>query len=238
MRAESGYIAGMKTVLLCSGGMDSAVLLWHLRNEGRELLAMGVHYGQRHEKEIEAARSLCSSVSVEFRVADLRGIASFLSGSALTSADVEVPSGHYTDESMKQTIVPNRNMIMISVATAWALSSGADSVAYAAHAGDHVIYPDCRPQFVEALAGAIQLSDWKPIRLEAPFVHLSKSDICRRGGELGVPFDRTWSCYRGGNEHCGTCGTCVERKEAFLLADMIDPTRYQDTFSSRKGTGE
>ncbi|MFM9146691.1 MAG: 7-cyano-7-deazaguanine synthase, partial [Verrucomicrobiota bacterium] len=139
---------------------------------------------------------------------------------------VKVPEGHYEEESMKATVVPNRNMLLISVATAWAVSLRAESVAYGAHGGDHAIYPDCRPEFAEALDRAVRLADWHEVRLERPFVKMDKAAIVRRGAELDVPFSLTWSCYVGGERHCGKCGTCVERKEAFRLARVTDPTDY------------
>lgn len=206
--------------------MDSTVLLWELLAQGREVLAVGVNYGQKHFRELEAAKQICQSRGVRYQVADLRTLSVFFSGSALTSSGIEVPAGHYTDVSMKQTVVPNRNMILVSIAAAWALSEKADTVAYAAHSGDHTIYPDCRPEFVEALSNSLLLADWNPLRLEAPFVNMTKAEICHRGAELGVPFALTWSCYRGGERHCGTCGTCVERREAFQLSGIEDPTDY------------
>jgi 7-cyano-7-deazaguanine synthase len=127
---------------------------------------------------------------------------------------------------MKATIVPNRNMIMLAVAVGFGLANGVEEVAYAAHAGDHAIYPDCRPEFVEALNGAVALCDWRKIKLVAPFLKKTKADIVTLGDELGVPFVMTWSCYVGGKNHCGKCGTCVERREAFDLAGIKDPTTY------------
>jgi len=137
-----------------------------------------------------------------------------------------VPAGHYTNETMKLTVVPNRNMIMLSVAIGWAVSGKADAVAYAAHAGDHTIYPDCRPAFIEAIRQAAALCDWHRVELLTPFVGKTKRDIVRLGAELDVPFGQTWSCYVGGEVHCGRCGTCVERREAFKSAGVDDPTVY------------
>ena len=137
------------------------------------------------------------------------------------------PDGHYTDESMKATVVPNRNMLFLAVAASWAIAQGAAAVAYAAHAGDHAIYPDCRPEFVRAMSAALGLADWRQLELATPFINWDKGQIVRRGAELGVPFEKTWSCYRGGTAHCGTCGTCVERREAFSQAGIADPTIYE-----------
>lgn len=216
-----------KTVLIYSGGLDSTVALYLLKSQGYEVKALSVDYGQRHKKEIEFAKYHCRKLGIEHQVADLTSITHLLAGSSQTSPDVAVPDGHYAEESMKLTIVPNRNMIMLSVAIGWAVSQKADSVAYAAHAGDHAIYPDCRPEFAEAMNEAAQLADWHQVSLLRPFVQWSKADIAAEGQRLGVEFELTWSCYKGGLSHCGTCGTCVERREAFALAGITDPTLYQ-----------
>lgn len=201
------------------------MLLAHLLAEGREVHCLSVDYGQRHRRELEAARAICAHYGVDHRLADLRALAPLFGSNALTGG-VKVPEGHYEEESMKATVVPNRNMLLISVATAWAVSLKAESVAYGAHGGDHAIYPDCRPEFAEALDRAVRLADWHEVRLERPFVKMDKAAIVRRGAELDVPFGLTWSCYVGGERHCGKCGTCVERKEAFRLAGVADPTEY------------
>ncbi|MFM9167536.1 MAG: 7-cyano-7-deazaguanine synthase QueC [Verrucomicrobiota bacterium] len=214
-----------RTALIYSGGVDSTVLLAHLLAEGREVHCLSVDYGQRHRRELEAARAICAHYGVDHRLADLRALAPLFGSNALTGG-VKVPEGHYEEESMKATVVPNRNMLLISVATAWAVSLKAESVAYGAHGGDHAIYPDCRPEFAEALDRAVRLADWHEVRLERPFVKMDKAAIVRRGAELDVPFSLTWSCYVGGERHCGKCGTCVERKEAFRLAGVTDPTDY------------
>ncbi|MFM7399105.1 MAG: 7-cyano-7-deazaguanine synthase QueC [Verrucomicrobiota bacterium] len=214
-----------RTALIYSGGVDSTVLLAHLLAEGREVHCLSVDYGQRHRRELDAARAICVHYGVDHRLADLRALAPLFGSNALTGG-VKVPEGHYEEESMKATVVPNRNMLLISVATAWAVSLKAESVAYGAHGGDHAIYPDCRPEFAEALDRAVRLADWHEVRLERPFVKMDKAAIVRRGAELDVPFGLTWSCYVGGERHCGKCGTCVERKEAFRLAGVTDPTDY------------
>ncbi len=215
------------TVASFSGGLDSTVLLYHLRAAGHTVLALSVDYGQRHRVELDRARELAGRLGVEHRVADLTGITALLAGSSLTSGDVDVPLGHYTDESMKATVVPNRNMILLAVTAAWAISRKAEHVAYAAHGGDHAIYPDCRPEFADTMAQAIAMADWHRVTLLRPFVAMTKADIVRRGAELGVPLERTWSCYQGRERHCGACGTCVERREAFTLAGVPDPTEYE-----------
>ena len=216
----------MKTVLIYSGGLDSTVLLYHLRAAGHLVHALSVNYGQRHVCELDHAAEICSELQLPNPVADLSAIQPLLAGSSLTSADIEVAEGHYTEETMKSTVVPNRNMILLSIAAGHALSIGAQQIAYAAHSGDHAIYPDCRNEFADAMAEAIRLCDWSTVELSRPFVDWTKADIVRRGAELNLPFEKTWSCYKGGKIHCGRCGTCIERREAFDLAGIADPTTY------------
>ena len=217
-----------KTVLIYSGGIDSTVLLYDLLNSGHDVQALSVNYGQRHIKELDCAKSLCNQLNVEHHVADLTALNPLLSGSSLTSPHVQVPEGHYEDESMKATVVPNRNMILLSIATGWAMSTGASSVSYAAHSGDRAIYPDCREEFADAMNGVMEIAGWDKVSLNRPFSSLTKADIVKLGDELGVPFEQTWSCYKGGQVHCGVCGTCVERREAFQLAGVTDPTIYDN----------
>lgn len=219
--------ASEKTVLCYSGGLDSTVLLYHLKYKlGQEVHCLGVNYGQRHERELLRAYGIVKRLDVPYRLLDLTQLLKVMGGSSQTS-DLPVPEGHYAEESMKRTVVPNRNMVLLSLATAWAVSMKAGRVAYAAHAGDHAIYPDCRPEFADAMEHAIALCDWNPPLLVRPFVAKTKADLVRIGAELGVPFEMTYSCYKGGERHCGKCGTCVERKEAFHLAETPDPTEYE-----------
>lgn len=216
----------MKSVAVFSGGVDSTVLLHQLLAGGDDVLALSVDYGQRHSRELAHASSIAARLGVEWRLADLRGIVPLLGGSSLTSHEVPVPHGHYAAEAMKQTVVPNRNMILLSVAAAWAMSRRCDRVAYGAHTGDHTIYPDCRPEFAAAVRQALHLADWRPIELHCPFIGMTKADIVSLGARLGADFGATWSCYEGGDLHCGQCGTCFERREAFELAGVPDPTEY------------
>lgn len=216
----------MKLVLVYSGGLDSTVLLHHLLAEGHEIHCLGIDYGQRHRRELVSGQAICERLGVEYRVVDLTAIRPLLKGSSLTDS-VSLPEGAYNIENMKSTVVPNRNMILLSLAIAWAASLRADAVAYAAHAGDHPLYPDCRPEFAQAMDRAAALCDWNPVRLLRPFIDMGKRDIVRRGAELGVPFELTWSCYQGGQRHCGRCGTCRERRDAFARAGIPDPTEYQ-----------
>jgi 7-cyano-7-deazaguanine synthase len=218
-----------KAIVTFSGGMDSATLIAHLQSSGHEVIALSVDYGQRHRIELDYASRFTSHLGVRHEFADLRGITKLLSGSSLTDSSIEVPLGHYGADSMKKTVVPNRNMLLLATATALAVSEKARFVAYAAHSGDHTIYPDCRPEFADAMATAISLCDWHTPEFIRPFIALTKAEIVQRGKVLGVPFQLTWSCYEGGTRHCGACGTCVERREAFQLARIDDPTEYDES---------
>ncbi len=212
----------MKVIVSLSGGLDSTVLLWYLQKVGHEVRCLSVDYGQRHEKELAHAGYLATIARCEHKTLHLgKALQGILTGSSQTSEDIPVPEGHYAEESMKQTVVPNRNMLLLSLAGAWAVSTKSDAIAYAAHAGDHAIYPDCRPEFTEAMEDALRLCDWHSVKLIRPFLYpkpMSKADIVKLGAELGVPFKRTWSCYAGKDLHCGKCGTCYERIEAFQLS--------------------
>lgn len=220
-----------RAIVSLSGGLDSTVLLAHCLEMGVECRALSVFYGQRHKCEIMAAAEITRHYGVEHKVVDLSNLREVMSGSSQTDSQVSVPEGHYEEESMKLTVVPNRNMLLLAVAGAWAVSVKADSIAYAAHAGDHAIYPDCRPEFAKAMAKALRLCDWHSVELVRPFLEptpMSKTDIVLLGHKLGVPFAKTWSCYKGdvGKGHCGKCGTCTERREAFSIAGIADPVQY------------
>ncbi|MDQ8202049.1 7-cyano-7-deazaguanine synthase QueC [Pelagicoccus sp. SDUM812003] len=217
-------------VAVYSGGMDSTVMLYHMLDRGVAVKgALSVDYGQKHRKELQVAAEVCRSLGIEHQVADMRGIGPLFGKSSLTNSSEDVPEGHYAEEQMKSTVVPNRNMVLLSIATAWAISKQAEAVAYAAHGGDHAIYPDCREEFADALDAAIQLCDWSKVFLYRPFVSSNKAEIAALGHQLGAPLEKTWSCYKGGELHCGRCGTCVERREAFYLAGLEDPTAYSET---------
>ena len=218
----------MKAVVLFSGGLDSTVLTYHLLRENAELKLLSIDSGKRHQRELSASTQIALSLGLPHTILKLPMLAELLGGSALTDPSISLPEGHYAEESMKATVVPNRNMILLSLAAGHAISLQFNTVAYAAHAGDHTIYPDCRPEFADALDRTLKLADWSEITLHRPFVKWSKEDLVRRGKELAVPFEKTWSCYAGGELHCGKCGTCVERKEAFELVGLLDPTEYND----------
>ena len=217
----------MKAVVLFSGGLDSTVLTYHLLHENAELKLLSIDYGQRHQKELSASTQIAVSLGLPHTILKLPMLAELLGGSALTDTSISLPEGHYAEESMKATVVPNRNMILLSLAAGHAISLQFNTVAYAAHAGDHTIYPDCRPEFAEAMEKALGLADWEDLRLYRPFVDKTKADLVKLGAELGTPLEMTWSCYAGMDKHCGKCGTCVERKEAFELVGLSDPTQYK-----------
>src|SRR3990172_6237755 len=207
-----------KAVVVLSGGMDSATALYQAKADGNEVYAVSFNYGQKHKKELDFARQLAEKAGVkEHKVVDLTDINQLVSHSALTGKDIAVPDGHYTAESMKITVVPNRNMIMYAVALGYAVNLEADAMYVGIHSGDHAIYPDCRPDFITGLQALPLVANEgfiKPdFEIKAPFVNISKAEIAAKGNKLGVPYELTWSCYKGGDKHCGTCGTCVERVE-------------------------
>ena len=219
----------MKTIVVCSGGLDSVSLACKVAAEADLLRLVTFDYGQRHAKEIDFARACGKRLGVPCDIVDISAVGKLLSGSALTD-DVDVPDGHYAEDSMKLTIVPNRNAIMLTIAFGIAAAQGADAVATAVHGGDHFIYPDCRPEFVDAFEAMQKqaLDGYADIRLYTPFVNIPKSAIVTDGARHNTPYAETWSCYKGGENHCGRCGTCVERREAFHLAGIPDPTVYDD----------
>lgn len=219
----------MDTIVICSGGLDSVTLAHKLAAGGRLKSLLSFDYGQRHLKELDCAAACGARLGVPHEVVDISAVGRALTGSALTG-DVAVPDGHYAEATMKTTIVPNRNAIMLAVGFALAAARGARAVAVAVHGGDHFIYPDCRPGFIDAFQRMqdAALAGVAEVALEAPFVTLSKAGIVAEGARNGTPFAQTWSCYRGGALHCGRCGTCVERREAFHLAGVADPTEYVD----------
>jgi len=213
----------MRGVLILSGGVDSTTLLYQMLADGYEVTAITFNYAQRHKKEIDCAKAIAKRLPITHHVVDLRSLASLLGNSALLGGK-EVPGCHYTEEAAKKTVVPNRNMIMLSVAAGYAEAHEIPEVFYAAHRNDRTIYPDCRPEFVQALCPAIRLATaWHPVELQAPFVDMSKAEIVRMGLALKVPYHLTWSCYKGEERPCRICPTCVEREEAFAMNGCRDP---------------
>jgi 7-cyano-7-deazaguanine synthase len=219
----------MRTLAIVSGGLDSVTLAYFLAKHEQLAGILSFDYGQRHKKELRFSVSTAERLKVPHFLIDLSVIAKHLKGSALTD-NIEVPEGHYAADNMKQTIVPNRNAIMMSIAFGIAPANGYEAVAMAIHSGDHFIYPDCRPEFAEIFERMEQkaLEGIWNIKLLTPFVTITKADIVRHAHNLGLPIVETWSCYKGGAIHCGRCGTCVERREAFAIAGIEDPTEYKD----------
>ena len=218
----------MKALVLFSGGLDSTVLATQMKRDAEETRLLSINYGQRHAKELNHSQRVAKHLDLPHEILNLSQLGAILGGSSLTDKGLALPEGHYAEESMKSTVVPNRNMILLALAGGHALSLGFDTIAYAAHAGDHTIYPDCRPACADAMDRAFGLADWNTLSLHRPFVDMTKSDLVSLGTELDAPLHLTWSCYAGNEIHCGKCGTCVERKEAFALANVPDPTKYEE----------
>ncbi len=215
-----------KAVVLLSGGMDSVTALYAAAGEHRVVGAVSFDYGSKHNhRELPLAAWHCQQLGVRHDVVELPFINELFASDLLQSGG-QVPDGHYAEENMKRTVVPFRNGIMLAIACGIAESRGAEALVIAAHSGDHAIYPDCREPFMQAMAAAMHEGTYVRVELLRPFISMDKAGIAKHGAELGVDFGKTWSCYKGGDLHCGTCGTCVERREAFLLAGLSDPTVY------------
>ncbi len=219
----------MKVVVLCSGGMDSVTALYWARREHQVAAVVSFDYGAKHNhRELPFAVEHATQLGLRHEVIALDFIDRLFASNLLRSGGA-VPDGHYAAENMKQTVVPFRNAIMLSIACGFAESVDAAGLVIAAHTGDHTIYPDCREAFMQAMADAMRLGTYAGVALLRPFIALTKGQIAAEGARLGVDFVRTWSCYKGGAIHCGTCGTCVERREAFADAGLRDPTEYAAT---------
>ena len=213
------------SVIVYSGGLDSTTLLYD--EQPRIALAVTFSYGNNHaQRETNCARHHCALLGIEHLVIDLDFMHRYFASSLLSGADA-IPSGNYDEANMKSTVVPFRNGIMLSVACGIAESRGLTHVFIANHGGDHAIYPDCRPAFIKAMQAAMQAGTYEGVTLEAPYTDLTKADIVRRGTAMGIDYATTYSCYKGKEQHCGTCGTCRERQEAFAEAGIPDPTTYQ-----------
>lgn len=219
-----------KILVVCSGGLDSVTLAYQVAAEHHLLGLLTFDYGQRHHKEIEFAALAASRLGVPHRVVDIAHVGALLS-SSLTDSEQVVPEGHYAADNMAATVVPNRNAIMLTMAFGLADSMGAEAVGIAVHGGDHFIYPDCRPEFIAAFANmqALALGKTPAIELFSPYLHISKGDIAKQSIKFNVPIHETWSCYNGQAQHCGRCGTCVERLEALHAAGANDSTEYADS---------
>lgn len=212
-----------KIVVILSGGMDSTTLLYDLYNQGKyDINVLTFDYGQRHIKEIEKARITCKKLKL---IQQIIKIPTF-GGSALTD-NIDVPEGHYEAENMKLTYVPNRNMIMLSLAMGYAISIKANKVYYGAHMGDHTIYPDCRKEFLDAMNIVAKIANYKPLEICAPYLGIDKGDIVKIGLDNDVPYQDTWTCYKGEEKACGKCGSCQERLEAFKKNGIRDPISYE-----------
>ncbi len=217
-------------VHILSGGMDSATLLHFLvRHRGCKMAAVSFDYGQKHAKELDCAKHQCEALGVEHHVVALPFVAELFS-STLLRGGADVPKGHYEEESMKRTVVPNRNMIMAAIAAGFGQSRKLEFLTLGVHAGDHAIYPDCRAEFIDAFRAAIELSDWQPFTVYAPFQRMTKREILEIGMQLSPPVDyaRTWTCYNGRDKACGACGACGERLEAFASIGKEDPLAYEN----------
>lgn len=223
----------MRAIAIASGGMDSSTLLHLYKVLEYDVDVLSFDYGQKHRKELEYCRNTCMRLGFSHHVIDLASACNVLD-SALTRSDRYVPEGHYTEETMSQTVVPNRNAIMLNIAIGAAVSAGAQMVGAAMHAGDHVIYPDCRPEFITQAEWTAHVANEGFIHedffIHTPFIHMTKADIARLGENFFVPWHETWSCYKGGETHCGRCATCVERLEALHEAGAADQdkTKYED----------
>jgi 7-cyano-7-deazaguanine synthase len=223
----------MKAVAVVSGGMDSVVLAHLIKDGGHDLTMISFDYGQRHRKELGFASLAAQRLKVDHHIVNMQSMIGLISKSALTNDAISVPDGHYAEQTMKQTVVPNRNAIMLNIAAGLAITVGADRLATGVHAGDHYIYPDCRPEFIWSLQQMLKIANEGFIdpdfKIYAPFVDVNKARIAQIGHELNVPWSETWSCYKGEEIHCGACGTCFERREAFRDAGVEDPTIYAAT---------
>ncbi|MFF5624554.1 7-cyano-7-deazaguanine synthase QueC [Microbacterium sp. NPDC012755] len=216
-----------RVAILLSGGLDSTTALAVAAREHEPALTISVDYGQRHVRELAAARAVSERYGVPHVVIDLRSWGRSLRGSALTDESIAVPHGDYDAENMAVTVVPNRNATFLMAAVGIAQANDVAEVWTAVHSGDHALYADCRPEFIVSASQTAHLGTDGAVTIRAPFVSMSKADIVSMGSSLGAPFELTWSCYEGGDEHCGECGTCAERRASFILAGVEDPTVYE-----------
>lgn len=217
-----------KVVVLVSGGVDSVTALYDAAQRYQIIAGVSFDYGAKHNtREIPFAAYHCGHLQVQHIVISLDFINQLFKSDLLKSGGA-IPEGHYEELTMKQTVVPFRNGIMMAIVAGYAESVEAKGLIIAAHSGDHAIYPDCREEFMKSMGDAIRLGTYEQVEVIRPFIAMSKAQIAKRGQELGIDFSQTWSCYKGGDVHCGKCGTCVERREAFMVAEIKDPTVYKE----------
>ena len=215
-----------KAVVIYSGGMDSFTILNKAIKDGLDVYALSFDYGQKHSKELKYAARVCTELNVHHRIIDISAINQLLQSSSLTSGDA-IPEGHYEADNMKSTVVPNRNMILLSLAIGYAVDLKADKVFYGAHAGDHAIYPDCRPEFVQKMKDVAAIANYESVDIVTPFLNNSKIEILEAGLAMNLDYGQSWTCYNGREKACGKCGSCVERLEAFEHNNMNDPLEYE-----------
>lgn len=216
-----------KVVVIYSGGMDSYTVLNKAIEEGLTPFALTFDYGQRHVKEIQVAGDVCKALNINHKIIDITAINQLIGGSSLTDSSIDVATGVYDNNNMVNTVVPNRNMILLSMAIGYAVSIGAEKVYYGAHSGDHEIYPDCRPIFVEKMNEVAAVANYEPTEIYSPYLTQTKNDILKDGLRMGLDYAKTWTCYNGREKACGQCGSCVERLKAFAENNISDPIDYE-----------
>ena len=212
------------SILIYSGGMDSTTILYEYQD--RIAIALSFDYASKHNRqELRCASWNCEKLGIKHIIIELDFMQQYFH-SSLLQGGLDIPEGEYAEDNMHSTVVPFRNGIMLSIAAGMAEDNGLKYIMMANHGGDHTLYPDCRPAFVEAMGRAVAAGTWNGVQLFAPYTDLTKADIARRGKSLGIDYSKTWSCYRGGEHHCGKCATCQERKEAMRIAGVKDETIY------------
>jgi 7-cyano-7-deazaguanine synthase len=216
-----------KVVIIYSGGMDSYTVLHKAMKEGLTPYALTFDYGQRHVKEVQVAKQVCHELSINHKVIDITSINQLIGGSSLTDNTIDVDLGNYQQSNMKNTVVPNRNMILLSLAIGYAVSIGAEQVYYGAHSGDHEIYPDCRPIFIEKMNEVAAVANYNVTQIHSPYLTTNKIGILKDGIDMGLDYSKTWTCYNGREKACGQCGSCIERLEAFKQNGITDPIPYE-----------